>query len=56
MEVVTKTSGHKNMVMKSWLQMDVVAKSLVASTMVKIPDDNYWETPGYMKWKEEIFC
>ena len=53
-------SGCENLVMKSWSQMDVVAKKLVVkllvmNTMVNIPDENYWRTLGYMKWMEQIY-
>ena len=54
MEVVVKNSSHKNMVMESWLQMDVVAKSSAMNTMVENPNRNYWGIPGYRKWMEEL--
>ena len=47
-----KKSGCEKLVMKSWLQMDVVMKNVGHKY---IPDEYSWGIPGYTKWMEEIY-
>ena len=49
--VVTKISSCEKVVMKRWLQIDVVTKMLVVNNFPKKIDG---EIPGYMNWMKEM--